>query len=317
MIDRSTVIVAPLARWSSRIAVFSASLLIVAVALHRLTSFPTQLAVNLFAVGAAGAGLAMLVALVALVQIWRRGLAGAGRAAFGILLPMLLLAWPLTYVPAFLKLPKINDVTTDVTAPPRFVTLAKLRTGEANPAAYPGARFANEQQKAYPDLRTFVVDRSAQEAFELVEEAVRKLKWRVAASEPPVGRPAKGGTIEATDNTLVVGFTDDIVIRVEGSVNRSRIDVRSASRHGRHDLGQNATRVRRFFAELQSRIDSTSPGSVAGRRGLRTTRAGAAVKKLKERDRKKAEKLKAESRNGRVRVQSSAQRERAPKETPR
>jgi len=56
---------------------------------------------------------------------------------------MLLLAWPLTYVPAFLKLPKINDVTTDVAAPPRFVTLAKLRTGEANPAAYPGARFAN------------------------------------------------------------------------------------------------------------------------------------------------------------------------------
>ena len=315
--DRSTVIVAPLARWSSRIAVFSASLLIVAVALHRLTSFPTQVAVNLFAVGAGAAGLAMLVALVALVQIWRRGLAGAGRAAFGILLPMLLLAWPLTYVPAFLKLPKINDVTTDVTAPPRFVALAKLRTGESNPAVYPGSRFALEQQKAYPDLRTFVIDRSAQETFELVEEAVRKLKWRVAASEPPVGRPAKGGTIEATDNTLVVGFTDDIVIRVEGSVNRSRIDVRSASRHGRHDLGQNATRVRRFFAELQSRIDSTSPGGVAGRRGLRTTRAGAAVKKLKESDRKKAEKLKAESRSGRVRVQSSAQRERAPKETQR
>ena len=80
----------------------------------------------------------------------------------------------------------------------------------------------------------------------------------------------------------MVGFTDDIVIRVEGSVNRSRIDVRSASRHGQHDLGQNAARVRRFFAELQSRIDSTSAGGVAGRRGLRTTRAGAAVKKLKE-----------------------------------
>ena len=178
--------------------------------------------------------------------------------------PCCLLAWPLTYVPAFLNLPPINDVSTDLASPPRFVALAKQRTGAANPAAYPAQRFAPEQQKAYPDLRTFVIDRSAQEAFELVEEAVRKLKWRVAASEPPVGRPAKGGTIEATDNTLVVGFTDDIVIRVEGSVNRSRIDVRSASRHGRHDLGQNATRVRRFFAELQSRIDSTSPGERRG-----------------------------------------------------
>ena len=60
------MIVAPLARWSSRIAVFSASLLVVGVVLHRLTSFPTHVAVNLFAVGAAGAGLAMLVGLVAL-----------------------------------------------------------------------------------------------------------------------------------------------------------------------------------------------------------------------------------------------------------
>ena len=317
MSDRSTAIVAPLARWSSRIALFSASVLVVGVVLHRLTPFPTPVAVNLFRVCLVGAGLAVLVGLIAFIQIWRRGYGGAGSAAVGILLPFMLLAWPLTYVPAFLNLPPINDVTTDLASPPRFVVLAKQRVGAANAAAYPAQRFAPEQQKAYPDLRTFVIDRSAQEAFELVEEAVRKLKWRVAASEPPVGRPAKGGTIEATDNTLVVGFTDDIVIRVEGSVNRSRIDVRSASRHGQHDLGQNATRVRRFFAELQSRIDSTSPGSVAGRRGLRTTRAGAAVKKLKESDRKKAEKSKAESRSGRVRVRSSAQRERAPKETQR
>jgi uncharacterized protein (DUF1499 family) len=310
MIDRSTVIVAPLARWSSRIAVFSASLLIVAVALHRLTSFPTQLAVNLFAVGAAGAGLAMLVALVALVQIWRRGLAGAGRAAFGILLPMLLLAWPLTYVPAFLKLPKINDVTTDVAAPPRFVALAKLRSGEANPAAYPGGRVAQEQQKAYPDLRTFVVDRGVEEAFELVEEVARKLKWKVAAAEPPVGKSAKGGLLEATDQTMVVGFTDDIIVRVEGNATRSRIDVRSASRYGQADLGQNATRVRRFLAEMQSRVDGTFATTAAGRRALRTTRAGALVKKLKGHDQQKAE-----SRNKRDRVQSSAQRGRGQKET--
>jgi hypothetical protein len=277
---------------------------------------PTPLALNLFVVGLAGAGLALLVGVVATARIWITGDAGAGSAALGILLALMALGGPLSHAAVHYNRPWMNDATTDTASPPAFVALAQRQPG-ANPVAYPGRAFAELQAKAYPDLRTLVLDRSVEEAFELVEEAVRKLKWRVAASEPPVGRPAKGGTIEATDNTLVVGFTDDIVIRVEGSVNRSRIDVRSASRHGRHDLGQNATRVRRFFAELQSRIDSTSPGSVAGRRGLRTTRAGAAVKKLKESDRKKAEKLKAESRNGRVRVQSSAQRERAPKETQR
>jgi hypothetical protein len=315
MTDRSTTIVAPLARWSSRIALFSVSVLLVGVVLHRLTPFPTPVALNLFLVCVAGAGLAVLAGLVAFIQIWRRGYGGAGSAAIGILLPVMALAWPLTYVPAFLNLPRINDVTTDVATPPRFATLAKQRTGDANPAAYPAQRFAPEQQKAYPDLRTFVVDRPVQEAYELVEEAVRKLKWRVVATEPPVGRPAKSGTLEATDNTLVVGFTDDIVVRVEGSVNRSRIDVRSASRHGQYDLGQNATRVRRFFAELQTRIDSTGPG--VGRRGLRTARSGAMVKKLKELDRKKAEKKKAESRSGRARVRSSAQRAPERKETQR
>ena len=63
--------------------------------------------------------------------------------------------------------------------------------------------------------------------------------------------------LEATDQTMLIGFTDDIVVRVEGSANRSRIDVRSASRYGRFDLGQNATRVRRFLAELQARAEAT------------------------------------------------------------
>jgi hypothetical protein len=312
MNDRTTIIVAPLARWSSRIALFSASVLLVDVVLHRLTSFPTPVAVNLFAVGVAGGALAVLIGLVALIQIWRRGHGGAGSAAFGVLLPFIALAWPLTFVPAYLNLPPINDVSTDLTSPPQFLALAKQRRGEAASVAYPGSRFAAAQQKAYPELRTFVIDRSATEAFELVEEAVRKLKWRVASSEPPVsGRGAKPGLIEATDTTLVAGFTDDVVVRVEGSVNRSRIDVRSASRYGIHDLGTNATRVRRFFAELQTRIDSTTPGA-SGRRGLRTTRAGAMVKKVKGRDLEKGE-----SRSGRARVQSSAQRERGQKELQR
>jgi hypothetical protein len=310
MIDRSPRIVAPLARWSSRIAVFSASLLVVSVILHRLTSFPTHVALNLFAVGAAGMGLAVLVGLVALLQIWRRGVGGAGKAAFGVLLPLLILAWPLTFVPALVNLPRINDVTTDVAAPPRFVSLAKVRTGETNPAAYPGERFAEQQQKAYPDLRTFVLDRGVEEAFELVEEAVRKLKWKVAASEPPTVKPLKSGLLEATDVTPVVGFPDDVIVRVEGNATRARVDVRSASRYGEADLGQNAMRVRRFLAELQARADATSGPAVAGRRGLRSTRTGAMVKKVKGRDQQKAE-----SRNKRDRVQSSAQRGRGQKET--
>ena len=312
MNDRSTIIEAPLARWSNRIAIFSASLIVVGVVLHRLTSFPTRVALNLFAVGAAGAGLAMLAGLIALVQIWRRGFGGAGKAAFGVLLPLLLMAWPLTFLPALINLPPINDVTTDVASPPQFVALAKARTGDANSAAYPGERFALEQQKAYPDLRTFYVDRGVEEAYGLVEEAVRKLRWRVAASEPPAGKQAKSGTLEATDLTPVLGLPDDVVVRVQGNDTSARIDVRSASRYGLADMGQNATRVRRFLAELQGRVDSSGPTAMTGRRTLRTTRTGAMVKKVKGRDQQKAE-----SRSKRDRAQSSARRGQAQRETQR
>jgi hypothetical protein len=304
----STAIVAPLGRWSSRMALFAASLIVVDLLLHRLTSFPTLAAVNLFAVGIAGMLLALLVALIAFVQIWRRGYKGAGSAAIGILLPALMLIWPLSYLPAFLNLPQINDVTTDVSLPPRFVELARQRAEGANSAAYPAERFAGLQQKAYPDLRTFVIDRSVEEAFELVEEVVRKFRWRVAATTPPSGRAARSGTLEATDQTLLAGFTDDIAIRVEGGASRTRVDVRSASRYGSHDFGQNAARVRRFLTELQARADSTSPASV----GRRATRTGAMVKRLRERDQKKAE-----SRTSRGRARSDAQRGRGQKETPR
>ena len=304
----STAIVAPLGRWSSRIALFAASLMAVDVVLHRLTSFPTLAAINLFAVSMAGMALAALVALVAFVQIWRRGYKGAGSAAIGILLPALLLAWPLSYVPALINLPPIDDVTTDVEQPPRFVELARQRGQDSNPIDYPAERFAELQKKAYPDLRTFVIDRSAEETFELVEEVVRKLRWRVAASSPPSARPPKGGTLEATEQTLLAGFTDDVVIRVEGGASHTRVDVRSASRYGRHDFGQNASRVRRFLTELQARAESTSPATI----GRRAARASALVKRLRDRDQKKAE-----SRSSRDHARSDARHGRGPKETPR
>jgi Protein of unknown function (DUF1499) len=310
MADYSTAIVAPLARWSCRIALFGIALLAVGVALHRLQFLSTTVVINLFVVGYAAALLAFLVGAAALVQIWRTGFGGAGSAAVGVVLPLLMSAGPIFYAPAFFNLPRINDITTDAASPPRFVALGKRPEG-ANSTVYPGQAYAELQAKAYPDLRTVVMDRSAEETFELIEEAVRKLRWRVVAAEPPTGRPAKAGLLEATDQTLLVGFTDDIVIRVEGTQTRTRVDMRSASRFGRFDLGQNAARVRRFFAELQARVDATAPG-VVSRKALTSARARALLKRQKAADLQKAG-----SRNVRAPVQSNVPRAPAQKERPR
>lgn len=310
MTDYSTAIVAPLARWSSRMALFSASVLLVSLLLHRFTSLPTPVAMNLFAVGFAGLAVASLIGVAAFVQIWRTGFGGAASVAVGLILPLLVFAGPAGYVIAYHNLPRINDVTTDLASPPKFGVLAKRPEG-ANSSTYPGARFAELQTQGYPDLRTLVLERPTEEAFELVEEVARKLRWRVVAAEPPTGRPGKAGTLEASEQTLIVGFVDDIVVRVEGSPSRARIDVRSASRYGGFDFGQNAARARRFLAELQLRAEATSTG-VAGRRGAASARARALLKRQKAGDPEKAG-----SRTGRGPAQSNAPRAPAQKERQR
>ena len=56
------------------------------------------------------------------------------------------------------------------------------------------------------------------------------------------------------DRTLFFGFTDDISIRVTGSAKAAKVDVRSSSRFGQHDLGRNAERIRRYLSEVKFRL---------------------------------------------------------------
>jgi uncharacterized protein (DUF1499 family) len=287
------------ARWSSRFALFSLALLVVTLVLHRFFTLPSPLAINLFVVGLAGTGLAVLIGLAALARIWFTGHAGAGSAALGVLLGGAVLAGPLGYWLIHYDLPWIYDVTTDSANPPAFVNLASRPQG-ANASAYPGLASAELQAKAYPDLRTLVLDRSAEEAFELVEEAVRRLRWPVVVEEPPMpGKDATPGLIEATEQTLLLGFTDDIVIRVEGTATRAKIDARSASRYGGFDMGQNAARLRRLFAEIRARAEVTPSAAVAAAAAKEKDKVpGSGPKGLFKR-KKGVDPRKAESRYGR------------------
>ena len=63
------------------------------------------------------------------------------------------------------------------------------------------------------------------------------------------------GRIEATDQSLVMGFTDDVVVQVKGDDTRAQIDVRSVSRYGMHDLGANAARIRALFEEITTTLE--------------------------------------------------------------
>lgn len=258
--------------WSQRIALWCLLLFIVPFVLHRFgaiiapfvgkllrgnenaASFlimGTPLAVKLLAVASAGAALALLLGLIAMVNIWREGYLGAGRAFVGILVSSLMLAAPAAIAPKFMRLPSIHEVSTDTQSPPAFTKLANARQGDANPLAYQAAEAA-EQARAYPDIQPLPVSRSAEQTFDTVREVVHGLNWNIVREQPPEN--GRAGIIEAVDRTLIFGFTDDVVIRVAGTAKDARVDMRSSARYGSHDLGRSAERVRLLLGQVRTRI---------------------------------------------------------------
>ncbi len=301
-----------LSRWTVRFALFSASLAAFTVIAHRLFAMPTPVALNLAKVVLAGALLALILGAVSSLRIWHRGTGGGLATLFGMFVAASLLAWPAAVMPTIRSLPYINDITTDVQSPPRFISLAKARLPGANSVNYPGEGFSSAQLKAYPDIRTFQVDRSAEEAYELVLAALRSktMKFKPVSEEPPKGRFGQPGWIEVVDRTLVLGFTDDVIIRVDGDANNARIDVRSSSRYGSHDLGRNAQRVRRILKEIQAQLEATVPNSD----GTRIARLRRGTKALVPKRQKEADQSSLARRSGQDRAKSDAQRGPAPKE---
>lgn len=273
--------------WSYRIALCFLVLFAVTFGLHRIGQLQTPVAMKLSGIAVVGAVIAVIIGFVALGGIWREGHTGAGKALTGILLGALILGAPLWSLPNLLGRPRIYEVSTDLRSPPAFNKIAELRNSSgANPAAFQ-AESAPLQAKAYPDIRPLPINRPTEDAYSAVREAVKNLKWRVIAENPP--EAGRAGTIEATHRSLIFGFTDDMVIRVTNADNGSRVDVRSSARHGSHDLGRNADEVRDLFSEVKTRLadidkNETMEKAVA----LREIRVKKALEK-KEKERAEAD----------------------------
>jgi uncharacterized protein (DUF1499 family) len=272
-------------RWTSRIAIFSLVLLLTALLLHRLFGLDTLIALNLVKAAYAGVGLSLLLAVAAVAVIWHHGTQGTARVVFAVTVCLAMLAGPLALALLARDYPMINDITTDTVSPPPFDIVGKMRGPGTNQVTYPGEAFALQQRHAYPDLKPLLVDRSAQEAFELVVDAVRRLKMDIVREEAPGGVAGKTGYIEAVDRTLVLGFYDDVAIRVSGGEAMSRIDIRSASRFGWSDLGANAERVRALMHEIVARLEATVPTAEDDRSQL-DKKARDKLKQEKDDDRK-------------------------------
>ncbi len=288
---------------SHKMTFISIQLLFLTLILHRFASLHTPAALALFGVGLIVAILAILLAIWALLQIWNKGFSGARRALISIFFALIILIGPSYYLPKLLHLPMINDITTDLSAPPSFEKIAQERNIWSNSIIYPGQQFSSKQKQAYPNIQPMVLERSAEEAFDLVQDAVRNMKWNIVSKQVP-SKDGASGWIEAIDKTLIVGFLDDVVVRVSGDDTGARIDVRSASRFGKHDLGRNADRIENLFAAIR-----TSLAKGEQQMKLEQELAKKRELKLKEAERKRRAKAEEARRRLRARVQRDIQGE--------
>ena len=251
-----------LAIWARRIALFSLAATFIAIIIVRSGALDIVPALSTLAGALVLACVAILLAVGAGISIWRNGSAGGRQATTAFLIGFALIAYPLYLGVKARNLPAIYDITTDPIDPPQFDAIARLRPRDANPIAYQGLYAAELQHAAYPDIDPEDTTATPQEAFDVAMKIIVKRKWRVVDARPPrgpiAGRPTDG-IIEAVARSLILGFPEDVVLRIRATNDGTRIDVRSASRYGRGDLGSNAARVRDLITDIDTVLSAPQP----------------------------------------------------------
>ena len=106
-----------------------------------------------------------------------------------------------------------------------------------------------ERTPEYPDIVPRALAASPGRVFDAAMHAVNRLpRWSVVSYDD------RTGEIRAEATTRMLRFVDDVTIRVEGHGDGARVHVRSASRVGKGDFGQNARNIRAFLSELDRQL---------------------------------------------------------------
>ncbi|SCY90707.1 DUF1499 domain-containing protein [Microvirga guangxiensis] len=240
------------AKWSPTLAWFALIVTVLSALMIRFNRIDYQSGFIALGLGLAIAIVAVGFSLIAFIRIWQEGRRGLSSAIKGLLLAALVLGYPSYLGLKALTLPAISDVSTDTDNPPTFsrsrATL-EARGGRVPPDVGPEER--EMQREAYVQIAPLSLDIPPEDAFPLVVKAAENLGWQIVETVPPGGRTGIG-RLEAIDRGFPLKLPDDITVRVRPRVDGTRIDIRSASRIGHHDLGTNAARIRKFLEEASN-----------------------------------------------------------------
>ena len=247
--------VSRLAIWARGCAFFALAATVLSILIVRSGILEIVPALATFAGALVFAVIAIVLAFGAFIVIWKDGLRGMGHCFGAIGIGLALIGYPAYLGVRAYQLPMINDISTDALDPPRFDVLARLRP--RGTVEYAGLYAAEQQRKAYPDIEPLSVGAAPNAAYDAALAVIVKRKWRIVVDRPPLP-PRRDGLIEAVARTPIMGFREDVSLRVRRDDDGARIDVRSASRYGRHDFGSNASRIRSLLEDIDDRLTDDS-----------------------------------------------------------
>jgi uncharacterized protein (DUF1499 family) len=215
---------------------------------YKFSMVPLQPSLVSLLIAVAGGALVFLVGLVYLVIAMRSDL---GRNRNLVFVSMIMGLVPVGIIgpqmAAAGNVPPIHDITTDTANPPAFVAILPLRENAPNgyeygvSEAWPAEKLGATTMEAYPGLKPIESDLSAADAVDRTEATLQGMGLEIVAVDK------EAGLVEATATTFWFGFKDDMVVRIIGNGEGSKIDLRSMSRVGQSDMGVNAARMTDFI----------------------------------------------------------------------
>lgn len=282
------------AHWARRLSSFGLLLFLAAALSHRFGPLTTPHFLLLAGIGTAFAFVAVILAVVGFVRLWRVGARG-GKAAF---VALLLAALPLGVAgygaQAYLTRPKIYDVTTDPFSSPPWLKVpianqdflprppVTLQDREIQATAYPGLtgrRYEGALDRVLQGVRKVAAEQgivfTGESGLENVVADLEDLVVKPDAEKPggsvvevvpvPSARPLENGLLppiggpndvllQGEWRTLVFGFRFDVSIRLREEEETALVDMRAASRYGPHDLGLGAAFAERYLKALDAEL---------------------------------------------------------------
>jgi hypothetical protein len=148
--------------------------------------------------------------------------------------------------------PPLRDISTDLEDPP-VLGSAMARTKEMNVLTPPTPGEQRLQAQNYPLVTGRSYNLPLDDVVDAVDTVMKRQGWALV-SPLPVADGQNEVTIDAVAKSFVLDLPADVAIRVRDDGDTTLVDMRSASRYGRHDLGDDAARIVAFLAELDQEI---------------------------------------------------------------